>query len=286
METTSSTEQLIGPPVAPMHREPDSLSEQVSQALLGMRVRVLESREGWRRVETPDGYSGWLAADALASFPEGWGEPWAEATDLWANLRARNNFRLAAVTQAVIGTRLPLLDESDGWTELLLPDGRRLWTESRRVHRLDGTPLRPAAGRTICATARRFRGVPYLWGGCSPLGLDCSGFVQLVLRLHGVHLMRDADLQATQGRPSDNPDTADLVFFGPEERPEKITHVGMMLDRQRFIHASGGDCVRINRLTDAPYPRQLRFARRYLPAAAPPPSAPDAAPRYTEEDSA
>ncbi|HEU4753310.1 MAG TPA: C40 family peptidase, partial [Armatimonadota bacterium] len=114
-------------------------------------------------------------------------------------------------------------------------------------------------------TARRFLGVPYLWGGGSPVGLDCSGFVQLVMRLHGVELLRDAGPQMTQGEPVEAPDAADLVFFGPEGEPDRISHVGMMLDRERFIHAAGSDRVRINRLRDDPYGRIYRGARRVLP---------------------
>ena len=116
------------------------------------------------------------------------------------------------------------------------------------------------------------------------MGLDCSGFVQLVLRLHGVELFRDAHQQAEQGVPSPEPDSGDLVFFGGEEQPERITHVGMMLDRRRFIHARGSDCVRIDALADEPYGRRFRCARRYLalPAVSERPAGERAEPRRGE----
>jgi gamma-D-glutamyl-L-lysine dipeptidyl-peptidase len=270
MEETNDRPTLTGRPVVPVFRSPDALSEQVTQALLAQPVTVLEERAGWRRVRTPDGYEGWAEAETLMDAPAGWAEPWAEATDLWINLRAAPDFRLAAALHAVVGTRLPLVGEVEGWIQLLAPDGRGLWTESHRAREVDGRTERPAAPGAVCRTARRFIGVPYLWGGSSPVGLDCSGFVQLVMRLHGVPLLRDAYQQAEQGEPVEAPHAADLVFFARGERSEQVSHVGMMLDGHRFIHAAGGDCVRINHLSDAEYAGQLRCARRFIPRQQPP----------------
>jgi len=257
-------EKVVAKPVVPMFAAPDALSEHVSQALLGMAVAELGGRGDWRLVRTWDGYQGWLATIGLADFPAEWGSPWVEVTDLCINLRQRNSYKLAALTQAIIGTRLPLVGREEGWVQVLMPDNRRLWTEAHRVAELTGRPLRPSTPRAVTATARRFLNIPYLWGGCSTVGLDCSGFVQLVMRLHGIGLLRDADQQAGGGQAVASPDIADLVFFGPVDAPERITHVGMMLDQERFIHAAGSDKVRINRLTDTPYDTNYRFARRYL----------------------
>ena len=257
-------EKLVARPLVPMFAAPDPLSEQVSQALMGMRVLETGGRDEWRLIRTPDGYQGWMATVGLAVIPHAWQGPFVEVIDLWANLRGRASFKLTAATQAIIGTRLPLLSRDEKWVELLLPDGRHVWTEAIRVMEVGTEPPRPRLPRAICSTARRFLGVPYLWGGCSPMGIDCSGFMQLVMRLHGIQLLRDAQQQASLGAPSPEPNAADLVFFGPDDRPEKITHVGMMLDRSRFIHAAGSDRVRINRLSDEPYVHQFRLARRYL----------------------
>jgi SH3-like domain-containing protein len=276
MDAQSYPERLIARAVVPMFRAPDLLSEQVSQALLGQTVQETGGRDEWRLIRTPDGYQGWAPADALVDPPADWGPPWAEVTDLWANLRADADYRLAAAAQAMIGTRLPVLVKSlpgepivagkEGWTRLRHPDGRSVWTEDHRLTLLASKPVRPGSPSAAVRTARRFLGVPYLWGGSSPMGLDCSGFVQLVLRLHGVELRRDAHLQFEDGVAVDLPDAADLVFFGPEGEPGRITHVGMMLDRRRFIHAAGSDRVRINRLDDEPYRAMFRGARRFLGA--------------------
>jgi gamma-D-glutamyl-L-lysine dipeptidyl-peptidase len=264
MDPPEDSQKLIARTVTSMLREPDPLSEQVSQALLAMLVQVLEAREEWSLIRTPDGYEGWAEAAALVDVHPEWDGPWAEVEDLWINLRGQAGFRLAAAAHAAIGTRLPVAGRSENWFQLLMPDGRRLWTEGHRVRLVDREPLRPATPEAVGKTALRFLGIPYLWGGCSPLGLDCSGFMQLLMRLHGISLLRDAHQQAAQGEASEEPARADLVFFGPEERPDQITHVGMMLDRRRFIHAPGGDRIRINRLTDEPYACQFRRARRFL----------------------
>jgi cell wall-associated NlpC family hydrolase len=272
MAALSPNEKLVSRSVLPMFRDPDAHTEQVSQALLAMRVTVLDERGDWRRIQTPDGYAGWVEAAPLADAPADWNEDggrWGEADDLWVNLRSAADFRRAAVLHAPIGVRLPVLNEGQGWTELLMPDGQHLWTESTRIQAVAGDPRspsthRPANTAELLRTAKRFLMVPYLWGGGTFLGLDCSGFVQLVYRLHGIPLRRDAHLQAEEGRPSPAPDKGDLVFFGPVGHPDRITHVGLMLDSRRFIHAKGSHHVTINTLAPDDYGPKLRFARRYL----------------------
>ena len=244
-----------------MFREPDPLAEQVSQALLAMSVVPLEERGEWIRIRTWDAYEGWARSAAFRPDPTGWDGEDFRIVDLWANLRARPDYRQAAATRAPLGTLLPRTGAIKGWVELLLPDGRRLWTEEHRVRAATCRTRR--SQRSIITTARRFLGVPYLWGGNSPDGIDCSGFVQFVMRLHGIPLLRDADMQFGQGQPVSEPQATDLVFFGPADRPEAITHVGMMLDRRRFIHARGSAHVRIDLLQGYSHSGSFRGARRF-----------------------
>ena len=252
--------------VAPMHRNGSSRTEQVSQASLGAAVSVLERRGGWLRVRTPDGYDGWVSRGACSTPPAGWQGPWLEVTDRWANFRIAPDSRLAACELATIGTRLPYLSHNDRWTEALLPDGRRVWTESHRAAQVEALD-RGTDSASVLATAHRLLGVPYLWGGCTPLGLDCSGFVQLVMQLHGLPLPRDAYQQMECGQPIAREDAAaaDLVFFGPQgPASARVTHIGIALGDGQFIHAAGSAEVRINALTDATYDPIYAGTRRVL----------------------
>ncbi len=107
-------------------------------------------------------------------------------------------------------------------------------------------------------TAESFIGVPYLWGGTTALGLDCSGFVQQVYRLNGVALPRDADQQAMLGRKVEEARAGDLMFFGAES----VTHVALATSATEFIHAPTKGVVERGRLGGD---RKLRGIRRYLP---------------------
>jgi gamma-D-glutamyl-L-lysine dipeptidyl-peptidase len=266
--------------VAPVLAARSLTSEQVTQALLGAPVRVQERSPRWARIRMHDDYEGWISTGHLAPdlSPSA---AWVTITELWANLRTRPDFRMPARTVAFIGTRLPLREREAHWLAVALPGGGLGWLEEHRgrIHAHEDEPPRPAP-ETLLATARRFLGIPYLWGGCSPLGLDCSGFVQLVHRLHGVNLPRDADQQALVGQlvplEASGPElwspllAGDAVFFRSVEEPPRIVHVGLAGGQGRFIHAAGGDGVRVNDLADSPYGERLVCARRYLPGTSPP----------------
>jgi cell wall-associated NlpC family hydrolase len=239
------TKGIVTANVANLYRDPSEAVELVSQAILGMELAIGEGQDGWFHARTPDGYGGWIEASQFRTYApdetpyasEGWV---VEIDSLLAFLYhvPRASTRTPAL-QVTISTRLEVADEGDGWLKVVLPDGSARWVQRGDLVAPTAADRRPQGSvEAVIATARRFLGLPYLWGGTTPLGIDCSAFVQLAYRLHGVELRRDSHIQFTQpdlevvGRPDLEP--GDLVFFGREE----ITHVGLCIGGGRFIHAT------------------------------------------------
>ena len=238
--------------VTDLRREPDNHSERLSQALLGEALRVLEERGEWVRVRLEkDGYLGWLHSRAISQADEQECKKYqadGNAVVLDGLAQAYTSPALAGAERLEagkipFGVKIIAEEQPDGWTAVRLPDGRRWWLESPSLMPLEKLPRPdlPGIGFAI-SLLRRFIGVPYLWGGRTPFGYDCSGFAQTFLALLGVSAPRDADQQhraatAVQGPPQ----PGDLLFFGSEgkESHRPISHVGIALGGDELIHANG-----------------------------------------------
>ncbi len=220
-----------------LYAGPSFLSEQVSQLLNGARLEVLQEDGRWCFVRQYDGYLGWVYHPYLTQ-PSG-----CIATHLICEpislLRATPEADAPLVGRVLAGTALMTDAERGDWAHVTLEGGMAGWLATGDLRPLAALPEDEAGRRAqMMADAARFIGVPYLWGGCSALGIDCSGFAQLVHRLIGVTLPRDADMQYEAGRPVATPfQPGDLLFFGEGDR-RKITHVGVSLGGWRIIHSS------------------------------------------------
>ena len=268
----SEQKRVVHATIAPTLSEPRASAPMSSQILRGEQVTLMETSGSWIRLHGEDGYDGWMHEGYLAS---------AGSTDVFSRVS------LGCVVL-----------EEDG-ERRALPFGARLTAASTivegRAVALAGLGQEfPADAAAICESAvTLFEGSSYLWGGVTPWGCDCSGFVQRVFRLHGVALPRDAWQQfltgaaiGSEGSVSDaaTPQAsvsplasldklraADLLFFSDRE-DERITHVGIALDDCRMIHSSlahGGvaiDAVRGSGVTvhAAKLAAWFRGARRYL----------------------
>ncbi len=261
---------VVTVPVANMYLQPSKDAAVVSQAIYGTTVFVLEERGGWKRVRTPDEYAGWMPAASLHLRPQG---PYAAAgrvatvASLFANLyREPDLTRRRPLMTVAFETRLEVLEEpeADGrrWIRLRLADGGQAWIQRGDVT-FSERPL--SAGETI-ALARRFLGLPYLWGGVSAFGFDCSGFTQMLGRRRGLRMPRDAAPQAHwEGSAPVAPrdlQPADLLYFG--ESADKVNHTGMYIGDGEFIHATAylRPVVQISRLDDPHWAERLVACRR------------------------
>ncbi len=276
---------LVRVSVANLRGKPAHAAELVHQQLLGSVLRLMKQEENWYYVQTEDGYLAWVPAGSVQIADSAAAASW-RASDLVAlrvlngTLRAEPREGAAPISTIVLGgVGRKLAEVSDAnpsskrkWLQLELPDGRKGFIERENVtSNAEIFPAMPQAAQKLLARTEQFLGIPYLWGGTSVAGFDCSGFTQTVYRLNGISLWRDASQQARQGESLDPGDEfshlqpGDLLCFG--EKPGRITHVAISLGGPRFIHAS--DFVQSNSLNpeDTDYAGDRRetfqFARRF-----------------------
>ncbi len=260
-------------PVANMFSAPDDDVDVVSQAIIGSDVTLLEETAGWAKVRTADEYMGWMRLAGLRRLAAG-ETPYASqgrvarVTNLSANLyRDRDVTKRAPLITVPFETRLEAVvsasdAENERWLQVKLPDARTAWVQRGDVT-LDAKPM--SIEETI-ALAKRFLGVTYYWGGTSSFGFDCSGFTQMLVRMRGVIMPRDADLQAAwtgvAAVKREDLKPGDLLFFGRSEK--NITHTGMYIGNGEFIHDTTNThpMVQISRLDDQPWTRLLVASRR------------------------
>ena len=230
---------------ADVRRRPDHRSEMRNQLLLGETLTVLEhGPDWWRARNDTDGYEGWVRTWGLVPCSPRRAASWREraravVTSSYAEVRTEPGTG-ALVSPLFWNARLIAGPAKRGHRPVELPDGRRGWVEA--------SALDHGGARTVPSLEERVRqllGVPYLWGGRTPMGFDCSAFVQQLLREQGITLPRDADQQfrATPPVPAGEvPVAGDLHFFGGGRGP--MAHVAVALGGGLFAHARGR--VRIN----------------------------------------
>jgi hypothetical protein len=262
-----------------MFRSATEDTDVVSQALLGDNVKVLKKEknaqgEDWCQIETPDTYQGWVIASALRFLKPG-EKPYASAGRIFVvSALLANTYREPDVTAhkplkiAPISAALEIVGEKgERWLEVALPCGHRAWVQKGDgdIREAPWTWPRLPVADTV-ALSKRFLGINYLWGGTSPLGLDCSGFAQLIYKMSGVPILRDADIQMTKSGLAEVPKgqerAGDLIFFGGAV--DRISHVGMMIDGEYFINATTYQtpCVRIDRLKEERWTKIYQAGRR------------------------
>lgn len=274
---------IINLSVASLRVQPDYSSEMMTQALLGMPVRVLE-RDGWYRIQTPDDYIAWTHRVSVLPVTREEMTAWNRAekvvvTSHYAFVYSQPDRRSQTVSDIVAGNRLKLEGTKGGFYRVSYPDGRQGYVEkSAALPEKEWRKSLKQDAASIIRTAHTLMGVPYLWAGTSSKGMDCSGFVRTVLFMHDIIIPRDASQQACVGQHIDiapdfsNLQPGDLVFFGRKatpQRKERVVHVGIYIGGRRFIHSQGDVHVSSfdpqDELFDAFNLDRLLFATRVLP---------------------
>lgn len=241
-----------------------------TEALLGDRVVVVRLRPQWAKVVVPSqpsqkdprGYPGWVPRRQLTTVPPAQAAQVATVTSRTSWLRSDD----AAATRTVevsFGTRLPVLGQTAGYVRVVTPRGvvRRLAGSTVAVHDRGAPAIAPGAA-SLVRTAKSFLGLPYLWGGLSGFGLDCSGLTWLVHRVHGVTIPRDALPQSQHGTAVGTRQPGDLLFYATAGR---VHHVSMYVGDGLMIHAPRtGRPVQVISFSAPPLRAEYVGARRYL----------------------
>ena len=272
--------QVVVVPVANMYSQPSDKSDVVSQAIYGSNVKLLVARGEWSRIQTDDRYKGWVPSHHLRIILSGNGYATSGASvqvdSLFANVYNEPDVtKHKPVVTIPFGARLESVAEKsdtankatakpspEGWIQVYLPDRRNAWIQASDVV----ADPKPVSIPESIELGKRFLGLPYLWGGRSSFGFDCSGFTQMLVRARGINMPRDADQQAAWSgvTPVERKDLqpGDLLFFGASAK--SIVHTGMYIGDGQFIQdtTNGHPVVQISRIDDDPWTKLLVACRR------------------------
>lgn len=239
--------------VANLRTQPSHRAELATQATMGTSLRVWKKEKGWYLVQTPDEYLAWVDGDAFQRYD-------STGFSQWQQLRKiiytepfgfiyQDTSGSTTISDVVYGDIIAVINDVGSYNEVLLPDGRKGFVHQQQSMLYDHwRSSRQPNPENIIHTARKLMGVPYLWGGTSFKGVDCSGFTKTVYFINGLVLPRDASQQALLGSTVDTAGNwkdlqpGDLLFFGNRERegrPEQVVHVGIWIGGGEFIHSSG-----------------------------------------------
>ena len=268
---------LVEVSVCNIRYSPKHAGELATQALMGTPVRILEKDDnGWLLIQTPDQYISWVDRGAITMMNKEQIDRWKSAPKMiyiraYGGAYSEANEESATVSDMVAGCILEILEEQTDFYKVQFPDLRQGYISKREALNynqwLTGLSI---SEENLVKTSKRLMGVPYLWGGTSFKGVDCSGFTKTVYYLNGIVLPRDASQQVSIGETIDKSGnwselkSGDLLFFGEkrEDGSERVVHVAMWIGNGEYIHAS--DKVRVNSMISTASNYDDYNAKRYL----------------------
>lgn len=246
------TQGIITISVANLRSKPKHSAELSTQATLGTPVTILKKEGEWYWIQTPDGYLAWVDHGGLQPMNSNVFANWENAEKIiyknaYGHSYNSENTDLI-VSDLVAGAILRLIKETPNYFNVAYPDGRSAFIRKTEAEHFDLwlNNLKPNEDQLV-STAQHLMGLPYLWGGTSTKGVDCSGFTKTIYFLNGIILPRDASQQVHSGVEVDttqkfeNLRKGDLLFFGrkaTDSTKERVVHVGMWIGNNEFIHSS------------------------------------------------
>ncbi|WKK64840.1 C40 family peptidase [Lutimonas zeaxanthinifaciens] len=247
---------VVNNSVANIRSNPKHSGELATQALLGTDLKVLKIDGDFYQVQTPDGYISWVDHGGVKLLTREQFEAWKSTdkiifTKTYGSVYKNQLSEFEKVGDIVLGSQLAVLEESERSFKVQYPDKRTGYVKKSECLQFNTwiKDVQPS-GNLLELYARELMGVPYLWGGTSSKGVDCSGFTKTVYLMNGYIIPRDASQQIMAGNNVDpeldmsNLQKGDLMFFGKkatDSTKQRVTHVGIWLGNGKgeFIHASG-----------------------------------------------
>jgi cell wall-associated NlpC family hydrolase len=248
------TQGIITISVANLRGKPAHSSELVTQATLGTPVKILKEKDGWYLIQTPDKYLSWVDRGGIMPVSTSTFTEWkSTAKVIYTNTIGHSytepNKESQVVSDMVGGGVLERIGEEKEFYYVAFPDGRTAYVHKSESMDYDSwlAALDPSQ-ESLVSVSKTLMGVPYLWGGTSTKGVDCSGFTKTIYFLNGIVLPRDASQQIHTGKEVDAVKDfdklvpGDLLFFGrpaTDTAKERVIHVGMWIGNNEFIHSAG-----------------------------------------------
>jgi len=229
-------------------------SELVTQATLGTPVKILKAEDDWYLIQTPDQYLSWVDRGGIMPLSTEKYTLWKSTpkviyTNTIGHSYTGPNKDSQVISDMVAGGILERIGEAKDFYYVAFPDGRKAYVSKNEAMDYETwlTALDPSQ-ESLVSTSKTLMGVPYLWGGTSAKGVDCSGFTKTIYFLNGIVLPRDASQQIHTGKEVDAIKDfdklmpGDLLFFGKpatDTTKERVIHVGMWIGNNEFIHSQG-----------------------------------------------
>jgi gamma-D-glutamyl-L-lysine dipeptidyl-peptidase len=264
--------------VANLRSAPKHSAELATQATMGTPLKVWKKQNGWYLVQTPDQYLAWVDYGGIALMDQTAFMNWQQGkkliyTKTYGFAHAAADKNATTVSDMVYGDVMVLKNKAKDFYEVTFPDGRTGYVAAAEAMGYkEWVASRKPTEENLVASSKELLGLPYLWGGTSVKGMDCSGFTKTVFFMNGLVLPRDASQQIHIGelvnteKGWDELRPGDLLFFGvpaKDGKPERVVHVGMWIGgNQEFIHSAGR--VRINSMNPSAENHDAFELGRYL----------------------